>query len=60
MVIQMFGGRQMNLLDHMENSALGINQYCYAGKNLPNLVAQYIEVAAPDQYDQIFFQGGEI
>ena len=40
-------------------SALGINQYCYAGQNLPNLVAQYIEVATPDQYDQIFFQGGE-
>ena len=40
-------------------SALGINQYTYAGMNVPELRAQYISVASPMQYDHIFFQGGQ-
>ena len=40
-------------------SAVGINQYCYAGQNVPELRAQYISVASPMQYDHIYFQGGQ-
>ncbi len=47
------------LIGSWGGSALGINQYTYAGMNVPELRAQYISVASPMQYDHIFFQGGQ-
>jgi uncharacterized protein len=41
-------------------SALGINQYAYAGENSPELVAQYISAASPEQYDHVLMQGGQL
>lgn len=40
-------------------SALCINQYCYAGEDIPELRAQYLSVGSPEQYDHIFYQGGQ-
>ncbi|MFX0099219.1 MAG: CocE/NonD family hydrolase, partial [Candidatus Hodarchaeota archaeon] len=40
-------------------SALCINQYTYAGEGDTNLVMQYLSVGSPEQYDHIFFQGGQ-
>ncbi|MBD3351529.1 MAG: CocE/NonD family hydrolase [Candidatus Lokiarchaeota archaeon] len=40
-------------------SALAINQYCYAGENIPELVAQHMTCGSPEQYDHIFYQGGQ-
>jgi putative CocE/NonD family hydrolase len=40
-------------------SALCINQYCYAGEDIPELVAQALSVGTPEQYDHFFFQGGQ-
>ncbi|GAB4315203.1 MAG: hypothetical protein Kow0069_16940 [Promethearchaeota archaeon] len=40
------------------SSALCINQYTYAGENVPELRAQYLGVGSPEQYDHVFFQGG--
>jgi len=41
-------------------SALAINQYTYAGEDIPELVAQYLSFGTPEQYDHMFFQGGQL
>ncbi|MBD3350894.1 MAG: hypothetical protein GF364_05350 [Candidatus Lokiarchaeota archaeon] len=41
-------------------SALGINQFCYAGENIPELIAQYIATASPEQYNHIAMEGGQM
>ncbi len=40
-------------------SALGINQYYMAGANPPNLACQFIQVATPNLYKHVAFQGGQ-
>lgn len=40
-------------------SALGINQYYMAGANPPNLACQFIQVATPNLYKHVAYQGGE-
>lgn len=41
-------------------SALCINQYTYAGENVPELLAQYLEMGSPEQYDHVLMQGGQL
>ena len=40
-------------------SSLGINQYYMAGANPPNLACQFIQVATPNMYKHVAYQGGE-
>jgi len=40
-------------------SALGINQYYMAGANPPNLACQFIQVATPNMYKHVAYQGGQ-
>ena len=40
-------------------SALGINQYFMAGANPPNLACQFIQVATPNLYKHVAYQGGQ-
>ena len=40
-------------------SALGINQYYMAGANPPNLACQFIQVATPNLYKHVAYQGGQ-
>jgi len=40
-------------------SALGITQYYMAGANPPNLACQYIQVATPNLYKHVAYQGGQ-
>jgi predicted acyl esterase len=40
-------------------SALGIHQYFMAGDNPPNLACQFIQVATPNLYKHVAYQGGE-
>jgi len=40
-------------------SALGINQYYMAGASPPNLACQFIQVATPNLYKHVAYQGGQ-